>query len=327
MVKVSVIVPVYNMEKYIVSCLDSIVKQSYSTIEIIIVNDGSKDHSKQLIQEYMKQYPEKEIKYVEKENGGLSDARNFGVLHATGEYISFVDADDTISLELYETLLPYMKAKDDLIKFKLQTIAEDGTLLQKIEGPIFEHEKGEEAFHKLYANDVMTEVSCIYLYRTEFYRKQHHFEFTKGSYHEDFGLIPYVILKAKSVSSVDYVGYHYLQTDFSITREKDQEKNKKRAWDLLLHYDNLQERLQKDEEISTSAKDEIKRYYTNAILLKTMTLTKPEQEDYIQEIKKRNLLRNIKVTNLKQFIKKILLTLNLRWYLAWKNKGEKNAKG
>ena len=93
MKKVSVIVPVYNVEHYLSKCLDSLVNQTIDDYEIIIVNDGSPDDSQSIIDEYQKKYPDL-IKSFIKENGGLSDARNYGMEKANGEYVSFVDSDD-----------------------------------------------------------------------------------------------------------------------------------------------------------------------------------------------------------------------------------------
>ena len=105
--KVSVIVPVYNVENYISKCLDSLVNQTLKDIEIIVVNDGSPDNSDKIIREFLNKYPDK-IKYYIKENGGLSDARNFGLQYATGEYIAFLDSDDYVKVEMYEEM--YKKA-------------------------------------------------------------------------------------------------------------------------------------------------------------------------------------------------------------------------
>lgn len=93
--KVSVIVPVYNVELYLEKCLLSLVKQTLDEIEIIIVNDGSKDGSQKIIDDFSTKYPNK-IKSFTKENGGLSDARNFGLDHASGDFIGFVDSDDYV---------------------------------------------------------------------------------------------------------------------------------------------------------------------------------------------------------------------------------------
>src|SRR5699024_6933853 len=108
MPKVSVIVPVYNVEKYIEKCIQTLVNQTLQDLEIIIVNDGSTDNSEKIIKKYKKEY--KNIIYVTKENGGLSSARNFGLLYATGEYVAFLDSDDYVDKIIYEKM--YNKAKE-----------------------------------------------------------------------------------------------------------------------------------------------------------------------------------------------------------------------
>ena len=110
MPKVSVIVPVYNVENYIEKCIDSLLGQTLEDIEIIIVNDGSTDNSKDKIMPYIENFPNK-IKYLEKQNGGLSSARNYGMPSATGEYIAFLDSDDYVEYDMYEKL--YNKAKSE----------------------------------------------------------------------------------------------------------------------------------------------------------------------------------------------------------------------
>ena len=101
MSKISVIVPVYNVQKYIDNCLKSLVTQTIKDIEIIIVNDGSKDNSEKIIE-----------KYVEKENGGLSSARNYGLEYATGEYIAFLDSDDYVDCKMYEEMYNLAKKEN-----------------------------------------------------------------------------------------------------------------------------------------------------------------------------------------------------------------------
>ena len=107
MPKVSIIVPVYNVENYIEKCLKSLINQTLDDIEIIIVNDGSEDGSETIIKQYLEKYGDK-IKYLIKENGGLSDARNYGMKYATGEYIAFLDSDDYVDITIYEKM--YNKA-------------------------------------------------------------------------------------------------------------------------------------------------------------------------------------------------------------------------
>ena len=98
MIKVSIIVPVYNVELYLDKCLNSLVNQTLKEIEIIVVNDGSKDNSQAIIDKYTNKY--NNIKALRKENGGLSDARNYGIKYASGEYIGYVDSDDYVTLDM-----------------------------------------------------------------------------------------------------------------------------------------------------------------------------------------------------------------------------------
>ncbi len=99
---ISVIVPVYNVEAYLDRCVESIVKQTYRDLEIILVDDGSKDHSPQMCDEWGKK--DIRIKVIHKKNGGLSDARNTGLANAKGEYVGFIDSDDLIHPQMYELL-------------------------------------------------------------------------------------------------------------------------------------------------------------------------------------------------------------------------------
>ena len=111
MKSVSVIVPFYNVENYIEKCLQTLVGQTLDDIEIILVNDGSKDRSKIVVDKFLKQYPEK-IVYLEKENGGLSDARNYAIPYAKGEYIAFLDSDDYVEKTMYKDMYVLAKKED-----------------------------------------------------------------------------------------------------------------------------------------------------------------------------------------------------------------------
>jgi len=101
----SLIIPIYKVEKYLDKCVQSIINQTYSNIEVILVDDGSPDNCPWMCEEYEKK--DTRIKVIHKKNGGLSDARNKGMSLATGKYIIFVDADDYIALDTCEKLLPY----------------------------------------------------------------------------------------------------------------------------------------------------------------------------------------------------------------------------
>lgn len=312
--KVTIIVPVYNTEKELQNTLDSLINQTYSDIEILIINDGSTDNSEKIILEY-KQKTEK-IVYIKKENTGIADTRNLGITNATGDYILFVDSDDYISKVLVENLSKYMEQNVDLIKFKLQRVDEEENILEKVDGAIFDKINGQEAFNKLYCTDVLLDSPCVYLYKRDYLLKNN-FKFKVGTYHEDFGLIPLIVVKADSVVSIDYYGYYYVQRNDSITRNENYEKTLKRMRDSLIQYDNMLQQI-KIYNLDKITEENIKIYYTNAIILKLKELNKKDQYIFIKEIKQRKMFSNIKIRNIKQLIKKVILLLNVRWYLKIK---------
>lgn len=117
MTKFSIIVAVYNIEKYINQCIESIINQTYSEIEIILVNDGSTDNSLHILQEWKQK--DNRIKIINKKNGGLSSARNEGLKVATGEYVAYIDGDDWVSPKMFEKLSQKINqfAKPDIVTF------------------------------------------------------------------------------------------------------------------------------------------------------------------------------------------------------------------
>lgn len=306
MPKISVIVPVYNTEKYLKRCLESILNQTYKDFEIIIINDGSTDNSKKIINEYIKNNPEKVKSYFQR-NSGLSMARNFGIKKATGDYISFIDSDDFIDKNLFKNLENEIEKGTDLIKFKLITVNDNYKEKEKIAGPTFKNINGQEAFNRLVFKDSLLEPACIYLYKKDLF-VENNFEFSPNTYHEDFGLIPLVIIKSKTVTSLDVYGYYYLQTEQSITRNNDYKKTIKRMNDILKHYDNMINQIKKWK-LEEKTKNNIKQYYTNAIINATNQLNKIDRKKYLKEIKNRKLLKNINVKNFRTFARKIVLKL------------------
>ena len=312
MPKISVIIPVYNTEKYIEKCLESLENQSMKDFEVIIVNDGSKDNSKNVIKNYI-QSSKLNIKYLEKENGGLASARNYGVERATGKYLSFLDSDDYLDKDTFSLLEKYIDDEVDLIKFKMKTVDENENIIEKIDGPVFSVCSGEEGYGKLCTLDKYMDPACIYLYRKEFF-VENNFKY-KLRYHEDFGLTSLIIVQAKTFVSTEYFCYNYLQTEESLTRSKDDSKNIDRAKDMLSHYDNMLAVIDACDNISNKTKELVKRYYTNSVVLKADTLKGKERKKYIKEIKYRQMYKNIKPENLKQKIKRFLLKYNINLYL------------
>lgn len=204
MPKVSVIVPVYNVENYIEKCLDSLVNQTLQDIEIIVVNDGSTDGSKDKIQKYLQKYDN--IKYLEKENGGLSDARNFGMPHATGEYIAFLDSDDYVELDIYEKMYEIaQKENSDMVECDFIWEYPDKVRLDT--GKIYSNKKEMIEFARVVAWNKLIRKEILE------YTK---IEFPFGLRYEDveffYKLVPYL----NKVSFVKEGLVHYVQRDTSI---------------------------------------------------------------------------------------------------------------
>ena len=313
MKKISIIIPVYNREKEIEKCLESVINQkNIEEIETIIINDGSTDNSENIILNYIQNHQKIDIKYIQKENEGIAKTRNLGIKKANGKYIMFVDSDDYIDKNLTEKLDKYINEDVDLIKFKLQRVDKKGNILEKVDGPVFDKISGEEGFNKLYYTDLLLDSPCVYIIKKEIFEKNN-FEF-KGTYHEDFGLIPLVIVSSKTMVSTPYYFYQYVQVPDSITRNESYEKTIKKMEDVFYHYDNMIKVIN-DLKISKTTKENIKIYYTNAIILKLNELEKKERKIFIKEIRKRKMERNIKVRNIKQLIKRIVLCFNINLYL------------
>ena len=312
MSKVSIIAPIYNTEKQLRKCLDSLVNQTYKDIEIIVINDGSPDNSEFIVNEYIAKYGQM-IRYYSKENEGIAKTRNFGIEKATSDYVLFVDTDDYIESDLIEKLIPYIDMDIDMIKFKFTRVDENGNTILKSDGPVFETTTGEDAFNKLYCTDVVLDSPCLYLMKKKLFT-DNGFKF-KRTYHEDYGLIPLVILKSKSFVSTNNYFYYYVQADNdSITRTSDYNRVVTKMKDALGHYDDAIVEIDKMD-IDKTTKENAKIYYTNAIILKLRTLQDKDRKIFIKEIKKRKMFKNIKVRDFKQLIKRILLNVNVNLYL------------
>lgn len=185
---VSVIVPVYNVEKYLCECVDSILAQTYKNLEVILVDDGSTDSCPKICDEYAKH--DKRVLVVHQKNGGLSAARNAGAEVATGEYIVFVDSDDFVSCNFIETLLEPVCAgeKNCVVACSYKKFGV-GEKLQTKQDVLLEAEilqSGNSRFAKLSLFDFMQKngwmVSCAKLYKTSVCKKN---KFPVGKLHED----------------------------------------------------------------------------------------------------------------------------------------------
>lgn len=213
---ISIIVPIYKVEKYLKECVDSILAQTYQNFELILVDDGSPDSCPAMCDEFAKQ--DSRVVVIHKENGGLSDARNAGLDIAKGEYIGFVDSDDYISPIMYETLLNrILSDKSELAVCEYVRVYDSD-----------EREKSEKTLQKTrkrcyspdeFFSEVFLKCSGAYvvavnkLYHKNIFRK---LRFPVGKQHEDEFIIHRVIAQCKNISYIEDELYYYFQREGSI---------------------------------------------------------------------------------------------------------------
>jgi glycosyltransferase involved in cell wall biosynthesis len=211
--KVSIIVPIYNEEKNLKKCIESLINQTYKNLEIILINDGSTDNSKKVIDSYK----DKRIVAIHKKNTGIGDTRNTGIAKSTGDYIMFVDSDDYIELNYVEVLLkslnenkadlaisnyyldtPSKTYEIDLKNLKTTSIKEDEDLLCKI---------NLSPWNKLYKKDLLTNNNNKFPYKVKY---------------EDVPFVVEAVIKASKISFVPNYLYHYVikKSGETITRDE-----------------------------------------------------------------------------------------------------------
>ena len=215
--KLSIIVPVYGVEKYIDKCLNSLVKQSLKEIEIILVNDGTKDNSQKIIDKYVKKYPDKIKSYI-KENGGQGSARNYGLKKATGEYIGYVDSDDFVEKDMYKKL--YNKAKEnnyDIVVCGNYNVSEDY------------QNKNIDAF----INNYNTDLENIFFGKMAVWNKiykrdiliKNKLEFKEKVWYEDLAFTLKAIMNSNTFAFIDEPLYDYLIREGSTMNNSNVQRN------------------------------------------------------------------------------------------------------
>lgn len=218
MIKFSVIVPTYNVERYLPKCIESIINQTYSDLEIILVNDGSPDGCLEIMQRYAKQ--DKRIIVVSQENGGLSAARNAGLRVATGDYVSFIDSDDWVEPDMFSVLAAHLSAASpDYACFRL-CFDNEKTGKSTVYGTPYPIEElvGREAILEdtLKVRHIPTS-ACSKVYNRTFLSDNNLF-FELGIVNEDTLFSIQAACCAKKVTFVNRVLYHTIERDGSISR-------------------------------------------------------------------------------------------------------------
>ena len=236
MMKISVIVPVYNVENYLEKCLASLVHQSLQEIEIIVINDGSTDGSQSIIDKFQEQYPQK-IKAFAKENGGLSDARNFGLDKAVGDFIAFVDSDDYVTENMMADMYALaIKNQAEMVICNLQKVDEDGVLLRQLTQIPNMPEKIDLATHFSVFSDI-SYFACNKIFKKELFANK---RFQKGMHFEDIELIPQILLDCKTLAKTNAFHYQYLERTDSISKS-----HSERGLDILKAVEHVEKMFEK----------------------------------------------------------------------------------
>ena len=214
---ISVVIPVYNVEDYLHYAIESLVNQTHKNFEVLLINDGSTDNSGKLCDKYAQEYDW--IRVFHKENGGLSDARNYGVLKATNEWIFFLDPDDYIEPFTFE-LLTLIRAKyqADLISTKVQTTNEyEKYFAEQFNLESSQRVTKEEALELMLEDKVATVSACAKLYKKQILEMR---PFPVGKIYEDFFVVAKHLRLAKRIVISPVVTYHYYRRPGSIVQSQ-----------------------------------------------------------------------------------------------------------
>ena len=253
MPKVSVIVPIYNVEKYLEKCINSLLSQTLEDIQIILVNDGSKDNSGNIAKEYEKNNKDRVI-YVEKENGGLSDARNYGLKYATGDFIAFLDSDDYIEKNAYEEM--YNKAIEENADYvECDFIWEFPNKIRVDKQYPYKNKKEMLSFVRVVAWNKLIKRQLI---------TDNNLEFPKGLRYEDveftYKLIPFI----NKFAYVDKPFIHYVQREGSIANVQNE-----RTAEIFTVLDNVVEFYKKNN-IYEEYRNELEYNYARYLLCSSL---------------------------------------------------------
>ncbi len=216
---ISVIVPIYKVEKYIKKCVDSILAQTYTNLEIILVDDGSPDRCAEICDGYAK--ANERVKVIHQPNAGLSEARNSGLAIAAGAYIGFVDSDDYIAPTMYETLLSALDKNDaDIVICRYVSINESGEIMPQFDLPGNKKYTSKQVFD-IFCRERMglPYFICSWnkLYKKELFSG---LKFEKGRFSQDLLMMPYVFEKCGTIEAIEDKLYYYLVRSDNITNTK-----------------------------------------------------------------------------------------------------------
>lgn len=267
--KISIIVPIYKVEKELERCIQSIQQQSYRNLEILLVDDGSPDKCPEICDAFARK--DNRIQVIHKENGGLSDARNCGLCVSTGEYILYVDSDDYIELDACEQLMSVMDSDIDFVIGACREIRGKERRYQR-HSNIQEGEKyaaKEFVIQSIKVNEWYAP-AWLCLYRRKFLLDNSLF-FKKGYYYEDMEMLIRLFLAAEKVVYKDYCFYNYVIRDGSIMTSDNTTKKREMAVDIYKNWKRLIDNVN-DEEYQKFLYGILIKYYLHSCRMHKVTI-------------------------------------------------------
>lgn len=292
----SIIVPVYNVEKYLEACIQSLANQEYSDYEVLLVDDGSTDASGIICDRFAEQYPK--VKVVHRQNQGVAAARNEGLEQAKGEYILFVDSDDYVDSDMCRRLDRILMDAHNPETAVYGGTEENGECEKHLESPVKLNGKmfsGKEYLLCCYRENCLYNTVWMYAYKRS-YLERYHLRFVEGILHEDVEFIMRSLLNVNVMIKAEVFPYHYRVRPGSISTQERKEKNVRDLFWVL----------REQEKLAETQEPELRRWMKNALLNSYLSMIlevkiyRPEYRKYYSReflfgkaITRRNLFRVI----------------------------------
>lgn len=253
---ISIIIPVYKVEKYLEKCIQSLINQTYENLQIILVDDGSPDNCGKICDEYAKK--DHRIEVIHKSNGGLSDARNKGLEIAKGEYIGFIDSDDYIESDMYEVLYNLLKQYNaDVSICNFYTVSQGKIAIKNAENGIKEYNRIEILKEVLLDNNIQS-YAWNKLYKKELFDE---IKYPVGKKYEDIGTTFYLLEKCNKVVVTGKPEYYYINRQDSIVNNVTETTITDYIELIMQRYDYIEENIK---ELSSYNKDYLKKILKTA---------------------------------------------------------------
>lgn len=307
--KYSILIVNYNKENEIERCINSVLNQTYDNYELIIVDDGSTDNSRKIINKYKKN---KKVRIFFKENTGVSDTRNFAITKVKTKYFMFVDSDDYIDNNLLEEIEKYKEY--DILSFNCYMVRKNKVKKDKSKG-LFNSNDGEVTMNNYISSRSLFLVPWGYMYNIDLFKKNK-LKYPTGFVHEDVYLTTILILMSKNTITIPYYGYYYVQTGDSIIRSTDYEKQTYRI-DCAFYIYYISRKYIIENVKNKNNLSRFLNYNANVVLYEGFKQKGKAQKYYMKKLKETNLIDDLEDYTILKKIKKTALIINPKLYFKF----------